>query len=200
AKEKVLREAAEKTAKNAEEVKQIDEVIKELTKMAGMAENIKTFKNVDAFLASAEKLAKLNITAKTALKYLDEALVHFNHRVVDGVLVQIGDRNCVNVVKVVDEYLKTGKIIKADLSDIQNIFELEKIYGKSFLTYKIPNLRNIMKEGERGIIFGDKGIGRAGHVFNVIKKDGDLLFRDGQNGLNANIQNGYISFKYLKTN
>lgn len=56
-----------------------------------------------------------------------------------------------------------------------------------------------MKEGESGIIFGVRGSLR-GHVFNVIKKNGELLFKDGQNGLNANLQNGYISFKYLKTN
>jgi len=57
-----------------------------------------------------------------------------------------------------------------------------------------------MKEGERGIVFGYRGPARTGHVFNVIKKDDKLLFIDGQSGTRANLRDGFISFKYLKTN
>lgn len=201
-------EDAAKLEKQLEDVVvkgELDEVgkkkaLEELRRVAGMAENIKTAKNVDEFLASAERLAKLKITSKTALKYLDEALEHFNYKVENGVVKQIGDHNCIEVVKVVDEYLKTGKITKTKYSEFQNINELEKIYNGTFLTYKIPSLKNVMKEGEIGIIFGDKGIGKKGHVFNVIKKDQELLFIDGQIGKAANLRDGYISFKYLKTN
>jgi hypothetical protein len=44
----------------------------------------------------------------------------------------------------------------------------------------IPSLKNIMKEAEKGIIFGIRGSDNTGHIFNVIKKDGELLFLDGQ--------------------
>ncbi|WP_165571861.1 hypothetical protein [Chryseobacterium sp. JM1] len=57
-----------------------------------------------------------------------------------------------------------------------------------------------MKEGERGIIFGNRGAEIPGHVFNVIKKDEKFLFVDGQSWGNANLTDGFISFKYLKTN
>lgn len=163
-----------------------------------MAENIITNRNIDEFLESAKKLEK--IPPNKILDYLDEALPHFNHYVKNGKVVQISDTNCVNVVQNVDEFLKTGKITKTIHSKAQNIFNLEKIYNKSFLTYKIPTLTKIMKEGERGIIFGKRSFPNDGHVFNVIKKDGELLFKDGQNGLNANLRDGFESFKYLKTN
>lgn len=57
-----------------------------------------------------------------------------------------------------------------------------------------------MKEGERGILFGERGIFKRGHVFNVIRKDGKLMFIDGQSGTHANLRDGFVSFKYLKTN
>lgn len=57
-----------------------------------------------------------------------------------------------------------------------------------------------MKEGERVIIFGISASDNPGHVFNVIKKDGELLFVDGQRFSGwANLQDGYKEFKYLKT-
>ena len=92
-----------KTANKADEVKQMDELIEHLDKIAGMAENIKTTKDVKKFLASAEKLAKIN--PGEVLKYLDEALQHFNHKVIGNQVVQISDTNCSLLVQKVDEFL-----------------------------------------------------------------------------------------------
>ena len=100
----------------------------------------------------------------------------------------------------VENFLKTGKISKVSHSGFQNISVLENTYGSTFLTYKIPSLEKVMKDGERGIIFGFRGFLEEGHVFNVIKKDGKLLYIDGQIANKANIRDGYLSFKYLKTN
>lgn len=61
-------------------------------------------------------------------------------------------------------------------------------------------LKKVMKEGDREIIFGDRGTFKRGHVFNVFKKEGKLLFIDEQSGTHANLKDGFISFKYLKTN
>lgn len=177
-----------------------------------MAENIKTIKNVDLFIASAERLASLNITAKNALEYLDEALVHFNHKVVNGVVEQIGDLNCANVVQVVEEYLKTGKITKAKPTTLTDINDLSKIYGGNYSRITLPSLEKTMKEGERGIIWskinddikyinGEPVKVVIGHFFNVIKKDGILLYKDGQIGRDAIIGfKQYEEFRYLKTN
>ncbi|GAB2829218.1 hypothetical protein [Ferruginibacter profundus] len=192
-------EALEELGKKADATlsKEEREIKKHLEEVVGMAENIKTTKNVEQFLASAKKLEK--IKPEEALKYLDEALEHFNYEVIDNAVVQISDRNCINVVQKVDEFLETGKISKAMPSKPRDIFELEEMYGKTFLTYKIPSLQNVMKEGERGIIFGNKGINEIGHVFNVVKIKGELKFIDGQIGKAANLKAGYVEFKYFKT-
>ena len=187
-----------KTANKADEVKQMDELIEHLDKIAGMAENIKTTKDVKKFLASAEKLAKIN--PGEVLKYLDEALQHFNHKVIGNQVVQISDTNCSLLVQKVDEFLKTGKISKAEHCEPIDVFEISQKYQKPFLTSTIPSLRNTMKEGERGIMYGNRGAQRIGHVFNVIKINGELKFIDGQSGGLADLNKGYISFKYLKTN
>lgn len=181
--------------------KQLEDYLDELLELAGMAENIATTKNVDLFLASAERLASLNITAKTALKYLDEALPHFNHHVVDGVVKQIGNNNCVEVVKVVEEYLRTGKIVKAIYSERQLVVKLTQKYRGSFISKTIPEIKELMKEGERGIIYGIREPIKNSHVFNVLKINGELKLVDGQSGLAAVIRHqNYVSFQYLKVN
>jgi hypothetical protein len=178
--------------------KSVDELLEDAERAVGMAENIKTTINVEEFLASAKRLE--NIKPEEALKYLDEALVHFNHEVVDGVVVQISDTNCAVVVQRVEEYLKTGKIRKAEASDSWKLLKLEDIYDKTFLTIDtIAPLKNLFKEGERGIVAGIRPFPKTGHVFNVIKVDRELKFLDGQLGGLPNLNIGYEKFKYIKT-
>ncbi|SFN64397.1 Papain fold toxin 1, glutamine deamidase [Chryseobacterium oleae] len=151
-----------------------------------------------AFLDGMERLAK--IESGEALDNIYEALKYFNAKIDGKYIVRVSETNCVNVVVAVEEYLKTGKITTALHSKVQDIYELEKIYDAPFLSMGIPSISKVMKEGERGIIFGYRGFDIDGHVFNVIKKDGKLMFIDGQSGKGANLKNGFISFKYLKTN
>ena len=175
-----------------------EELLEDVERAVGMAENLKTTINVEEFLASAKRLE--NIKPEEALKYLDEALVHFNHEVVDGVVMKISDTNCALVVQSVDEFLKTGKITKAATSEPLNLEIFgNDVYNKTFLSIEnISSLKNLFKEGERGIIAGLKNTGK-GHVFNVIKTNGFLKFVDGQSGGPANLNAGYKIFKYLKT-
>jgi Papain fold toxin 1, glutamine deamidase len=44
--------------------------------------------------------------------------------------------------------------------------------------------------GARGIVFGSRGPGEVGHVFNVVNQNGVIRFLDGQTGRPA-VLNGY---------
>ncbi|MFP3595857.1 hypothetical protein [Chryseobacterium sp. SIMBA_029] len=171
-------------------------------KLAGALKAGAKDEEITAFLDNLERLSK--IESGEALDNIYEVLPLLNKKITleDGkeILVKVSETHCVNMVIAVDEYLRTGKITTALPSDVQNIFELEKIFGGPFLSMGIPSINKVMKEGERGIIFGYRGFDVDGHVFNVIKKDRKLIFIDGQSGTNANLGNGYISFKYLRTN
>ncbi|RSC95046.1 hypothetical protein [Tenacibaculum singaporense] len=156
---------------------------------------------VKAFEEGLKKLSK--ISPKEAYKHLEEALPYFNHKVVNGEVIQVSDENCVNVVQVVEDYLRTGKVRLAEPSGFQSIFTLRDKYESFFQTLSIPKINEVMKEGERGIVYGIKSISprEKGHVFNVIKNNGKLHMVDGQSGKLAVIQHqGYKQFKYLKTN
>ena len=186
------------------EGKHLDEVLDEVEEVvedAGMAENIYTGikMSLKEFEEGFKKISKLE--PEEAIKYWEEAVKYFNHHVIDERIVQISDINCVNVVERFEEFLKTGKIKKAEPSDYQDISKLSTIYGGSFLTMSIPSIKNVMKEGERGIIFCSRPFPRKGHVINVMKKNNELIFIDTQvfSG-KANLNQGYESFKYLKTN
>ncbi|GAB0155002.1 hypothetical protein CHRYSEOSP005_02620 [Chryseobacterium sp. Alg-005] len=97
-------------------------------KKAGMAENINACitMTVEEFEEGLKKLSK--IKPEEALEYLDDAMIYFNHHIVDGKIVQASNTNCVNVVQKVDEFLKTGKISKAAASGAQEYYVLEKLY------------------------------------------------------------------------
>jgi hypothetical protein len=174
-----------------------EELLEDVEKAVGMAENLKTTINVEEFLASAKRLE--NIKPEEALKYLDEALVHFNHEVVDGVVVQIGNENCAIVVQMVEEYLRTGKINKAIPSQSWDYSVLENVYNKTGLYLQnIGKLNNLVKDGERGIVAAFKNSGK-GHVVNFLKENGVLKFIDGQIGELATFTPDYEFFKYFKT-
>ncbi|WP_241330058.1 hypothetical protein [Chryseobacterium arthrosphaerae] len=177
---------------------------------AGTLQNLKKVShNVDKvkeYLDSLERFS--NIQSGEAFKHLYEVLPLFNKKiiVVDGkeFLVEVSTTHCVNMVLAVDEYLKTGKISIALPSGRQKIEVLSTLYNEKYnrFTYfqrkTIPQIKINMKEGERGIIFGERTYPDPGHVFNIIKKDGELHFPDGQAGKGANLKDGFEYFKYLK--
>jgi filamentous hemagglutinin len=53
--------------------------------------------------------------------------------------------------------------------------------------------------GARGIVFGSRGSGEVGHVFNAVNQKGVVRFLDGQTGQAASLE-GYKSFQLLRTN
>ena len=102
------------------EGKHLDDVLDEahdIVEDAGMAENIYTGikMSLKEFEEGFKKISKLE--PEEAIKYWEEAVKYFNHHVIDERIVQISDINCVNVVERFEEFLKTGKIKKAEPSD-----------------------------------------------------------------------------------
>ena len=182
--------------------KRIREIIKKGSKtgylgkhLGGMAQINPILRNADDFLASAKRLAKLKITAENAFEYLHEALPHFNHKVVDGVIVQIDNINCGNTVKVVSDFLKTGKVSKATPSFFQGFENVAGKFGGGIFqpVANIPRMKQLIQEGEDVIVYavskGSLKTSSEGHYFNAIKKNDELIFFDGQNAKKALFSN-----------
>lgn len=52
--------------------------------------------------------------------------------------------------------------------------------------------------GARGIVFGSRGSGEVGHVFNAVNQGGTVRFLDGQIGGAASFE-GFTEFFLLRT-
>ena len=169
----------------------------EISRLAGMAENIDTGiqMTVKEFEDGLEALIKVDITPATAMDYLQDALIYFNHHVVDGRVVQISNRNCVNVVQAVEDFLRTGKINAASTSEAQNIKIIMNKYGGDFLTLKIETLQNqaYFKVGERGILYCDRGPNDYDHVLSVFMEEKGLVLKDAQSKSQE-----FVTIQYLK--
>ena len=79
---------------------------------------------------------------------------------------------------------------------------LEKQYGTTFGS---PTSSSVIVadmqsagSGAQGIMFGLRGPGQVGHVFNVVNQNGVIRFLDGQTGKPA-VLDGYVNFRLLKT-
>ncbi|WP_378104117.1 hypothetical protein [Chryseobacterium sp. sg2396] len=184
----------------------ITKLDQEMSRLAGMAENLTprfsmTAEEFEAgWKAIQEAINTGKITAENALDYIYEVLPYFNHHVVNGEVVMISNTNCVNVVKKVVEYLRTGKISSALHSAGQEVELLEEIYGNKFI--KIAELKDLkgingMQEGEIGVIYAYVNEMKPGHVFNIVRENGRLILPDGQFGVLAKIGE-YKYFEYLK--
>ncbi|MGE6394576.1 hypothetical protein [Chryseobacterium scophthalmum] len=180
----------------------------ELRIKAGMAEDIDKYIKMSAeeFEEGLQKLLAIKITPENAMKYLDQALIYFNHHVVNGIVVQIADRNCVNVVQAVEDFLRTGKIIVAKSSEAQELIVLSNKYGGTFLTVKIDSIKNpnYFKVGERGILYCERGADDYDHVLSVFMTKEGLIFKDAQSELQEfaveeYLKKEYKNFKLLKT-
>ncbi|KFE98572.1 hypothetical protein IX39_14150 [Chryseobacterium formosense] len=179
-----------------------------MSRLAGMAENLPSRISMTAeefeagWKALQEAIIEGKITAENALDYIYEVLPYFNHHVVNGKVVMISNTNCVNVVKKVVEYLKTGKISSALHSEGQEVELLEEIYGSKFTEItEIGDLKgtNGMQDGEIGVIYPYNTSSKTiiGHVFNIVKKNNRLILPDGQFGVLAKTGD-YKYFEYLK--
>ena len=110
-----------------------------------------------------------------------------------------GTKNCVNCVIATDATL-AGNPASALNSDPQRLTVLEKTF-KSVFTHNL-NTEDIAKlvsePGQRGIVYGNRGIGEVGHVFNVANQKGVVRYLDGQTG-KAAVLEGYKNFSFLPT-
>lgn len=162
----------------------IGKLEEEFSRLAGMAENIFVSREVltiEKFEAGwktlQEAIIEGKITAENAIDFIDEARIYFNHKVIinakgEKEIAQIGSNNCVEVVKVVEEFFRTGKINTASFSEAQQYRELEKFYNGRFDTYGLGTLRTkeeIMPIGTRGILLCERGPGLKSHVLNITK-------------------------------
>ncbi|HYG83051.1 MAG TPA: RHS repeat-associated core domain-containing protein, partial [Pyrinomonadaceae bacterium] len=112
-----------------------------------------------------------------------------------------GTRNCVNCAVATDATL-AGRPASALPGNVTPISELERIYNGQFRPMssatEIEQTLINSGPGSRGIIFGARGPGQYGHVFNGVNQNGVVRFLDGQLGGQASF-NGYGQLYYLAT-
>ena len=113
------------------------------------------------------------------------------------------DYNCANCAWATDHSLQGAETSALPNSKGENLGALEKSLGKRFAqTGSFENVKmemNSLGEGARGIVFGSRGRGRIGHVFNTVKRNGKVYFIDGQTGGVANPNLGYLNFMLMVT-
>lgn len=112
-----------------------------------------------------------------------------------------GTTNCVNCAIATDATL-AGRPASALNSGPTVLPVLESLYGRSFVGRStIEGVSGTMSEaghGARGIVFGDRGAGKVGHVFNVVNQSGAVRYLDGQSGKEA-VTEGYKAYRLLRT-
>lgn len=113
-----------------------------------------------------------------------------------------GKMNCVNCSIATDATL-AGRPASALGGGPFRIDVLEKTFGGRFgAPGPIGSVSEAMSaagSGARGIVFGSRGGGEPGHVFNAVNQNGVIRFLDGQTGRAASLK-GYESFQLLRTN
>ena len=117
---------------------------------------------------------------------------------------QVGrTQNCVNCVIATNATLAGNPASALPSAGPQLISVLEQQFGALFS--KATTAANIEQQllasgsGAQGIVFGSRGPGETGHVFNVVNQNGTIRFLDGQTGTAANLT-GYTNLYLLKTN
>ncbi|TZF93705.1 hypothetical protein FW781_18620 [Chryseobacterium panacisoli] len=171
---------------------------------------------VKAFEEGLQQFAN-KIIAKPFEK-MPEAMPYFNHKSVGDSIKQIGTLNCGNTAEVMVDFLRTGKLRRAESSLMQGKeLVAVKCGGGSFQPTTIPRMKQLMTEGDIVVIYGVKDKyhikgtsedSTIGHYFVGMKKGGELHLFDGQTGeyvIYANndkarnfLQRGYLEFQYTK--
>jgi Papain fold toxin 1, glutamine deamidase len=111
--------------------------------------------------------------------------------------------NCVNCVVAVDNILGGGESQVALPNRMgSSIFELENLYGNSFVdAFSKEHIEILLEEagtGSKGIVYGERAADH-GHVFNVVNLEGRIIFIDGQSGKYANVKE-FKNLAILRTN
>ena len=117
--------------------------------------------------------------------------------------IKEGKFNCANCAMAVDRtlggnpasalpwtYIKkiiNGKVVnKISYEDGTFLTILEKEYGKKFIKNMSPDkIRQMIKPGQRGIVYGYIKGRDMGHVFNVVNENGVIKFLDGQKAVKS---------------
>jgi hypothetical protein len=109
--------------------------------------------------------------------------------------------NCVNCAIATDATL-AGHPASALASGPASIRVLEAAYGRQFVHVSsqsaIEAQLSSAGPGARGIVFGSRGPGQVGHVFNAVNQRGVVRFLDGQTGTAASFQ-GFTDLYFLPT-
>jgi filamentous hemagglutinin len=109
--------------------------------------------------------------------------------------------NCVACAIAGDARLSGNATSALDVGP-QPISKLEDIFGGSFQPVsgqtEIESMLEDQGAGSRGIVFGSRGVGEVGHVWNAVNQGGDVMFPDFQSGMGASFE-GYKSFWFLLT-
>jgi hypothetical protein len=111
-----------------------------------------------------------------------------------------GNTNCVNCAAATDATL-AGRPASALLSGPKPISALGKNWVPVSGPAQIGDILTNSGNGSRGIVYGASPNGNVGHVWNVINKNGDIQYVDGQSGGNGfgNFAN-FQKFQFLLTN
>lgn len=191
-----------KSAKNADEASEIDEALEQMKHEGGSGGASKVATTNEAEIKIFKELEDnfLDKTIENSLENLKKILPLFNHSSIgETAVVQLHDYNCAEVVNVVIEFLKTGKVTKARQSGYQ---EFEKVVAKHGGGYfqsveTFGSIKNSLKDKQIAIIYGINELNNVrgtggqivqqtkGHYFVGIKLDGDLHLFDGQTAEHA---------------
>jgi hypothetical protein len=208
-----------KSAKNADEASEIDEALEQMKHEGGSGGYSKVATTNEKEVKAFEELEKkfLNKTIENPFKNVNEILPLLNHISLNNEIIQISRTNCGNTAKVLVDFFKTGKIIRAEASAMQDITDVATKFKKgNFIPATLPRMKEILEEGQIVVIYGvtkiqtyvnKKGIkiGQSieGHYFVGIKKNNELYLFDGQTGEDAIFKNTdkfaeFIGSKYNK--
>ncbi|GAA4163488.1 hypothetical protein GCM10022217_32550 [Chryseobacterium ginsenosidimutans] len=165
----------------------------------------KVDEEVKAFKALENKYIGKTIEIE-AFENLKEALALFNHISVEDAVIQIGKRNCADVVDAIINFLKNKEIRRANPSGFESFEKVAAKYGGGSFQQLYPatingvfqtpleRLNALIKNDEIVVIYGAHDVENVkgsmgaiaqrtkGHYFVGIKKNGKLHLFDGQSG------------------
>jgi hypothetical protein len=113
--------------------------------------------------------------------------------------------NCVNCATATDAMLagRPASALPTASTRGTRLTVLEDTFNGKFVPMTRQGITdNLIKAGPgaRGIIFGNRGVGKDGHVFNGVNQKGTVRFLDGQSGKPANWNDRFKDFMFLRTN